>query len=89
MLAGRNSSAVIDTNLNTSTVTQCELASACSTDEHGLGHRRQSSASVSVTVNITGCVSWDLEKQRHTEAVPVPLYSSTVPQLQFGVLQQT
>jgi len=48
-----------DTNLNTITlqsVTQCWAANAVSTDESRLGHRRQSSANVSVTGNITSCV---------------------------------
>jgi len=48
-----------DTNLNTITlqsVTQCWAANAVSTDERRLGHRRQSSANVSVTGNITSCV---------------------------------
>jgi len=55
----RNVSAVlhvVDTNLNTSTlqcVTQWWAANAVSTDERRLGHRRQSSANVSVTGSIT------------------------------------
>ena len=47
------------TDLNFSTphsVTQCKVTCGCSTDEHALGHCRQSSANVSVTVNITSCV---------------------------------
>ena len=59
VLVGRNNSAVTDTNLNTSTLqseTQHKAASAFSTDERRLSHRRQNSANVSVTVNITSCV---------------------------------
>jgi hypothetical protein len=59
LLAGRYNSAVIDTNLNTSTLQsamQFEAASGYSTNEHILGHRRQKSAGVSVTVYITSCV---------------------------------
>ena len=58
-MAGRNNCAVIDTNLNTSalqSVTQCEAASDFSTDERGLGHTRQNSTNVSVTVHIASCV---------------------------------
>ena len=59
VLAGINISAVIDINLNTSTlqsVTQCDPASVFSTDERVLGHRRQNSTHVSVTVNFTSRV---------------------------------
>ena len=61
VLCGRNDSAVlqVDTNLNTKAllcVTQCWAANAVSTDERMFGHRRPSSANVSVTGNITSCV---------------------------------
>jgi len=55
VLCGRNNSAVmhvIETNPNTSALqsaTQCWAANAVSTVERRLGHRRQSSANVSVT----------------------------------------
>jgi hypothetical protein len=59
VLAGRDDSAVFVTNVSTSTlqfVTPCWVADAVTTDERRFGHRRQSSANVSVTVNITSCV---------------------------------
>jgi hypothetical protein len=60
VLAGRDHSAAIDTNLSTQTlqfVTQCWVVNAVTTDEGRFGHRSQSSANVSVTVNITNCVN--------------------------------